>query len=208
MRRPSLNHDTRSEKLYFPPPSPFALPPSSFRRASDGRGSCPRAPVDHDPRPRPDVSPPSPARPPRPPRRRRRRRRHARAATFHATAWLDTLDLSFTDNDKTPRPAAATTALRIDPHSDDIEHDGDASGGDSPRVWSPNPLFTDPRTTTTTTTTHAQKTQLCKRDTGEEGGAATATKRQPRRRSRRSYDASSASSATPRLPRMRSRQRR
>ena len=36
MRRPSLHHDTRSEKLYFPPPSPFALPPSSFRRASDG----------------------------------------------------------------------------------------------------------------------------------------------------------------------------
>jgi len=70
---------------------------------------------------------------------------HARAATFHATAWLDTLDLSFTDNDKTPRPAAATTALRIDPHSGDIEHDGDASGGDSPRVWSPNPLFTDPK---------------------------------------------------------------
>ena len=62
---------------------------------------------------------------------------HARAATFHATAWLDTLDLSFTDNDKTPRPAAATTALRIDPHSDDIDDDGD-----SPRVWSPNPLFT------------------------------------------------------------------
>ena len=67
---------------------------------------------------------------------------HARAATFHATAWLDTLDLSFTDNDKTPRPAATTTALRIDPHSDDIDDDGDASGGDSPRVWSPNPLFT------------------------------------------------------------------
>lgn len=67
---------------------------------------------------------------------------HARAATFHATAWLDTLDLSFTDNDKAPRPAAATTALRIDPHSNDIEDDGDASGGDSPRVWSPNPLFT------------------------------------------------------------------
>jgi len=70
---------------------------------------------------------------------------HARAATFHATAWLDTLDLSFTDNDKTPRPAAATTALRIDPHSGDIDDDGDASGGDSPRVWSPNPLFTDPK---------------------------------------------------------------
>ena len=70
---------------------------------------------------------------------------HARAATFHATAWLDTLDLSFTDNDKTPRPAAATTALRIDPHSGDIDDDGDASGGESPRVWSPNPLFTDPK---------------------------------------------------------------
>ena len=209
MRRPSLNHDTRSEKLYFPPPSPFALPPSSFRRASDGEDPA---------RGRRWITTRVPAPTSRHRRRRARRARrdddarrratHARAATFHATAWLDTLDLSFTDNDKTPRPAAATTALRIDPHSDDIEHDGDASGGDSPRVWSPNPLFTDPRTTTTTTTTHAQKTQLCKRDTGEEGGAATATKRQPRRRSRRSYDASSASSATPRLPRMRSRQRR
>ena len=127
-------------------PAPFAFPPSPFLLQASERweGSCPRAPVDHDPRPRPDVSPPSPARPPRPPRRRRRTTAtHARAATFHATAWLDTLDLSFTDNDKTPRPAAATTALRIDPHSDDIDDDGDASGGDSPRVWSPNPLFTD-----------------------------------------------------------------
>ena len=141
MRRPSLNHDTRSEKLTSRPlrPSPFPLPPSGERAMerilpAGAGGSRPASP----PRRLATVA----GAPAAPAATTTAATTHARAATFHATAWLDTLDLSFTENDKTPRPAAATTALRIDPHSDDIEHDGDASGGDSPRVWSPNPLFT------------------------------------------------------------------
>ena len=130
---PPVNHSKR--KTHFPPlPSPpFPIPPSGERAMgrilpAGAGGSRPASP----PRRLATV-----AGAPAAPAATTTTTTHARAATFHATAWLDTLDLSFTDNDKTPRPAAATTALRIDPHSDDIDDDGD-----SPRVWSPNPLFT------------------------------------------------------------------
>lgn len=135
---PRVNHSNR--RTHFPPLplTPFPLPPSGERAMgrilpAGAGGSRPASP----PRRLATV-----AGAPAAPAATTTTTTHARAVTFHATAWLDTLDLSFTDNDKTPRAAAATTALRIDPHSDDIDDDGDASGGDSPRVWSPNPLFT------------------------------------------------------------------
>ena len=131
-------HSRKKDSLPAPFASPFPLPPSGERAMerilpAGAGGSRPASP----PRRLATVAgAPAAAAP-----TTTTTTTHARAVTFHATAWLDTLDLSFTDNDKTPRPAA-TTALRIDPHSDDIDADGDSPSGDSPRVWSPNPLFT------------------------------------------------------------------
>ena len=73
------------------------------------------------------------SRPASPPRNARARGTHARAATFHSPAsWLDVLD-----------DARAKTGLRIDPSNDEDgdDDDDDENDGDSPRVWSPNPLF-------------------------------------------------------------------
>ena len=165
---PRVNHSNR--RAHFPPLplTPFPLPPSGERAMgrilpAGAGGSRPASP----PRRLATVAgaPAAPA---------ATTATHARAVTFHATAWLDTLDLSFTDNDKTPRPAAATTALRIDPHSGDIDDDGD-----SPRVWSPNPLFTpkndhdddgDARAENTAVQTHGRRRGS--RD-ADEAGAAT-----------------------------------
>ena len=163
-------HSRKKDSLPAPFASPFPLPPSGERAMerilpAGAGGSRPASP----PRRLATV-----AGAPAAPAATTTTTPHARAATFHATAWLDTLDLSFTDNDKTPRPAAATTALRIDPHSGDIDDDGD-----SPRVWSPNPLFTpkndhdddgDARAENTAVQTHGRRRGS--RDADEAGAAA------------------------------------
>ena len=210
-RAPFVEPRHSKRKTLLPAPfafPPFPLPPSGERAMG---GSCPRAPVDHDPRPRPDVSPPSPARPPRPPRRRRRRRRRRRTRAPRpftpqpgSTPWTSPSPTTTRRPVRRRRRPRFVSTLTRAISTTTVTHRAVTHRASGPQTRS-SPTQERPRRRRTT---HAQKTQLCKRVTGEEGGAAT-------RRSGSRGGARGAPTMRPLrrprhrgIPRMRSRQRR